>query len=83
MDLDPLFRAGAFANGYAYRDPERRRELGEMLLKAGLPLSGQAERLSGNCSPIPGQATCHEILGCLCPNEIAGHEGPRAGGSGT
>ena len=37
MVLDPLFRASAFANGYAYRDPERRRWLGETLLKAGLP----------------------------------------------
>lgn len=38
MELDPLFRVGAFANGYAYRDPARRQWLEEMLLKAGLPL---------------------------------------------
>jgi adenylate cyclase len=37
MVLDPLFRVSAFTNGYAYRDPERRRWLGEMLLLAGLP----------------------------------------------
>jgi class 3 adenylate cyclase/TolB-like protein/tetratricopeptide (TPR) repeat protein len=37
MALDPLFQVSAFADGYAYRDAERRRWLGEMLLRAGMP----------------------------------------------
>ena len=37
MQLDPLFRVNTFAENYAYRDPERRKWLGDLLLKAGLP----------------------------------------------
>ena len=37
LQLEPRFRARKFAEGYAYRDPERRENLAKHLLLAGLP----------------------------------------------
>ena len=37
MQVDPKFRVGPFAEGYAFKDPAKRRQFGEHLVLAGLP----------------------------------------------
>ena len=37
LRLNPTFRARAFAEGHAFKDPEQRRLFGEHLVRAGLP----------------------------------------------
>lgn len=38
MQVDPKFRVGPFAEGYAFKDPAKRRQFGEHLVLAGLPM---------------------------------------------
>lgn len=38
MLVDPKFRVGPFAEGYAFKDPAKRRQFGEHLVLAGLPM---------------------------------------------
>ena len=37
LRLNPKFTARQFAEGHAFRDPDKRRLFGEHLIKAGLP----------------------------------------------